>query len=172
MTLSMHVSHRNTLSYRCDSAANAVFAVSFVSNAPNTADPLPVISRSRRAEIPQIRNRIRNCWTHLLAYRLQYVPQRRGQCAQIPIRQSRLRRVIVRAERNRLCVVRRKHIARRKSAARLNHHQWEALPAGEFLYCFPNAAGAGQSAADTERHVRSQRQADIFQLRPRQPGFP
>mgnify|MGYP002419437875 CR=1 FL=1 len=124
------------------------------------------------AEIPQIRNRIRNCWTHLLAYRLQYVPQRRGQRAQIPIRQSRLRRVIVRAERNRLRVVRRKHVARRKPAARLNHHQWEALPAGEFLYCFPNAAGAGQSAADTERHVRSQRQADIFQLRPRQPGFP
>ena len=46
MTLSMHVSHRNTLSYRFFSAANAASAVSFVSNAPNTADPLPVISEA------------------------------------------------------------------------------------------------------------------------------
>ena len=52
MTLSMHVAHRNTLSYRFSSAANAASADSSVSNAPNTAEPLPVINA---AAAPQFR---------------------------------------------------------------------------------------------------------------------
>ena len=54
----------------------------------------------------------------------------------------------------------------------LNDNQPVIIPAFMIFHIFADSAGPGQTAADQERHVSSDGQADFFQLIPGKPCFP